>query len=70
LCNEGGHPIYPTLIRPNIIVQVNSTPFGITAGSGSEFHNPRQFYVEEVEFIAPRSYRLVPYEGEALFGEY
>jgi hypothetical protein len=69
LCNDAGQPIYPTLIEPNIIVQVD-VPFGVTPGSGNEWDNPRQFYVEEVEFIAPRSYRLIPYEGEALYGTY
>ena len=70
LCNAAGHPIYPTQIEPNIIVRVDDTPWGITPGSGNEWANPRQAYIETVEFIAPRSYRLTPYEGEELLGTF
>lgn len=69
LVNRLGIPIYPTLIRPNIVVEGEAI-FGATPSSGNTFDNPRQFYVEEVEFIAPRSYRLIPYEGTALVGGY
>jgi hypothetical protein len=69
LVDDGGIPVYPTLIRPDIIIQ-RDTPWGITPLSGNAWDNPRQFYVEEVEFVAPRSYRLIPYEGEEMVGEY
>jgi len=59
----------PTFIRPNIIVE-RDAPFGVTAISGNDWDNPRQFYVEEVEFVAPNRYRLIPFEGEALIGAY
>lgn len=66
LVNQGGQPVHPALVQPDIIVQVQDMPYGITMGAANAFHNPRQFYVEEVEFIAPNMYRLIPYEGDAL----
>lgn len=70
LTNAAGHPVFPTLIQPNIVVRVDDVLFGVTGGGTNAWQNMRQFYVEEVEFIAPRSYRLTPYEGEALYGTY
>jgi len=69
LVNHAGQPVMPTFIRPNIIVE-RDAPFGVTAISGNDWDNPRQFYVEEVEFVAPNRYRLIPFEGEALIGAY
>ena len=70
LTDAAGHPVRPTLIKPNIIVRVDDVLWGVTSGGGNAWQNMRQFYVEEVEFIAPRSYRLIPYEGEELYGQY
>lgn len=65
LTDAAGHPVYPTLIEPDTIVRVDDVLWGVTSGGGNAWQNMRQFYVEEVEFQAPRAYRLIPYEGEA-----
>ena len=68
LYDATGVEVYPTMIRPNFILEMDAVPFGITPGSANAWDNPRQYFIEEVEFIAPRSYRLIPFEGETLYG--
>lgn len=70
LYDNAGTEMFPTMIKPNFILEMDAVPFGVTPGSGYAWDNPRQYYIEEVEFIAPRSYRLIPFEGETLYGTY
>lgn len=49
----------PTLIEPNIIVQIAGASFGQEPTSANTWDSPRNSYIEEVEFIAPDQYRLV-----------
>jgi len=63
-----GQLVPPTLIVPNIIVRLEA-PLVVPA-PGATFQSPVQSYITEVEFIAPRSYRLVPADGDILAGSY
>jgi len=53
----------PTLIRPDIIVRIGS-PFVTEPLSGNEWD--KNVYIEEVEFVAPNGYRLIPADGDVL----
>jgi len=66
-----GRPVIPSLIWPNIIVQISDTPLGVTPPGGAAWDSPRNLWIEEVEFIAPDGYRLMPYGGggELIGGE-
>jgi hypothetical protein len=57
-------PVQPSLIKPDIIVQISDLPVGILPPGGNVWDNPRNVYIEEVEFIAPDQYRLIPYTEE------
>ncbi len=61
-----GSPIPPPLIRPDIIVRIENSPTAIAAPSGTDLD--KYAYIEEVEFIAPRGFRLIPRYGRALEG--
>jgi len=63
-----GQLVPPTLIVPDIIVRLEA-PLVIPA-PGATFQSPVQAYITEVEFIAPRSYRLIPADGDVLGGTY
>lgn len=62
-----GQRVPPTLITPDIIVRLEA-PLVIAPPGGSAWDNPTQQYITEVEFIAPRSYRLTPDAGDVLTG--
>lgn len=61
LVDRAGVPVIPSLVKPNIIVQVSSAPVGTLPPGGNVFDNPKNIYVEEVEFQAPNMYRLIPH---------
>ena len=63
-----GQLVPPTMITPDIIVRLEA-PLVVPA-PGATFQSPVQAYITEVEFIAPRSYRLVPADGDVLEGTY
>jgi len=63
LVDDLGHPMQPTLIRPDIIVRIGS-PFVTEPLSGNEWD--KNVYIEEVEFVAPNGYRLIPADGDVL----
>jgi hypothetical protein len=56
-----GAPMLPTNVLPDIIVRVPNAPHNSLAPVGYEWDDPKDLYIEEVEFIAPDSYRLIPY---------
>ena len=64
-----GQPVPPTLIKPDIIVRLEAPLVTVPPG-GHAWDNPTQVYISEVEFVAPRSYRLVPADGDVLTGGY
>jgi hypothetical protein len=55
--------IEPPFIKPDIIVKVGDAPKGETPPGGGPWSNPQNVYVEEVEFIYPDRFRLIPYKG-------
>jgi len=63
-----GYPVPASMIRPDIIVQVAGMAAGVQPPGGSVWDNPRNVYIEEVEYVAPNQYRLTPYEGGTLVG--
>lgn len=63
LVDRAGYQIRPTLIKPDIIVRIEPSPFGVTPPSGNVWDNPKLVYIREVEFIAPSSYRLIHEDG-------
>lgn len=63
-----GQLVPPTLITPDIIVRLEA-PL-VVAGPGQSWQVITQSYISEVEFVAPRSYRLVPADGDVLEGGY
>jgi hypothetical protein len=64
-----GQPVPATLIRPDIIVRLDA-PLTIAPPSANDWNTGFQAYIQEVEFIAPRSYRLIPEEGDVLEGSF
>jgi hypothetical protein len=64
-----GQPVFPTLIRPDILVRLDA-PLVIPAPGASDWNTNIQTYIQEVEFIAPRSYRLIPESGDVLEGSF
>lgn len=64
-----GQPVLPTLIRPDIIVRLDA-PLTVAPPDANDWNTSFQITISEVEFIAPRSYRLVPEEGDVLQGSY
>jgi len=63
LVDLGGVPMIPSTIRPNIIVELDGSPAGAVLPGGNVWDNPKRAYIEEVEFMAPNIYRLVPRGG-------
>jgi hypothetical protein len=63
LLNRGFSQVLPTMIRPDIIVQFENSPGEFIPPGGAARDDPRSVYIEEVEFIAPNSYRLIPTGG-------
>lgn len=63
LYDASGVLIEPPFIKPDIIVHVGDAPVGETPPGGGEWNNPQNIYVEEVEFIYPNQFRLIPYRG-------
>jgi hypothetical protein len=60
LMDIAGTPIIPSLLKPDTIVDIRDAPIGIVPPGGNVWDGPRRIYVEEVEFIAPDGYRLIP----------
>jgi hypothetical protein len=63
LLDRGRTNVVPSLIKPDIIVQIGGAPLGPTPPGGNVWDNPRNVYIEEVEFVAPDRYRLIPHTG-------
>jgi hypothetical protein len=55
--------VTPTLIQPDIIVRLTETPLSLLPAGGGDWDDMRNVYIEEVEFVAPDAYRLLPYGG-------
>lgn len=53
-------PLEPSMVKPNIIVQISGLLSTITPPGGSLVDNPRNVYIEEIEFVAPDILRLIP----------
>lgn len=64
-----GQQVLPTLIRPDILVRLDA-PLTVAAPGASAWNTSTQVYIAEVEFVAPRSYRLIPEQGDVLEGSY
>jgi hypothetical protein len=64
-----GQIVPATLIRPDIIVRL-AAPVAPNRPGGAASDKLDQCYISEVEFIAPRSYRLIPDSGDVLIGGY
>lgn len=62
-----GQTVPPALIRPDILVRLDA-PLVIAAPGSSNWSTTIQTYIQEVEFIAPNSYRLIPEDGDVLEG--
>lgn len=59
LYQKGGADVQPTMLRPNIIVHLADVPAIATARSVL-LDDPRNVYIDEVEFAAPDQFTLVP----------
>ena len=66
LLDKNSVGVRPTLILPNIIVQISDVPSFRTPPGGFVWDNPRNAYIEEVVFTAPDQYSLIPYSGGGL----
>jgi hypothetical protein len=64
-----GQPVPATLIRPDILVRLGA-PLTVAAPGSSDWSSQADLYIAEVEFIAPRSYRLIPESGDVLEGSF
>ena len=64
-----GQPVFPTEMVPDILVRLDSPLVTVPPGA-SVWNSPTQTYIQEVEFIAPRSYRLIPEDGDILEGTF
>ena len=53
-------PMLPTMIKPDTIVRVTGAIPAITTSGANTWANASNMYVDEVEFIAPDQYRLLP----------
>lgn len=67
LVDKGNNPVVPSLILPNMVVQLAAAMPGDLPPGGNVWDSPRNVWIEEVEFAVPDSYRLIPY-GESAFG--
>lgn len=68
LYQRANHIPEPSLIKPDMIVQIDDQPFGYLPSGGNVWDDTRRVYIEEVQFIAPNGYRLIPYGGDELIG--
>ena len=66
LVSLGGVPVPAGLIRPDIIVQIDDILLGMTPPGGNVWDKTRNVYIEEVEFVAPDRYRLIPRDSDVL----
>jgi hypothetical protein len=64
--NLHGVPLAPTLIMPDRIINISDVPLGVVPPDGGEWHSPHNEYINTVEFIAPRGYRITTGRGLAL----
>jgi hypothetical protein len=65
LLDLGGVPVPPSMITPNIIVQLSNSPAAITPPGGATIDNPKNVLISEVQFRAPNQFTLIP-EAEPL----
>lgn len=63
LLNKASAPVVASMIKPDIVVRISGAPIGVVPPGGDVIDNPRNVWIEEVEFIAPDGYRLIPYGG-------
>ncbi len=65
LLDLGGVPVPPSMILPNIIVQISNAPSAVTPPGGATIDNPKNVLISEVQFRAPDQFTLIP-EAETL----
>ena len=63
LFSKAGQREFPTLIKPNIIVQKGQGPFPPIMLNAGVWDRVQNIYIEAVEFTAPNQFRLIPYGG-------
>ena len=68
LYDAAGTPMLPPHIKPNTIVEQAGAPRGRTLPGGAVWDQSNRIYIEEVEFVAPNGYRLIPRDGPILEG--
>jgi len=68
LYNGAGQPELATHIKPNTIVELAGVPRSQAVPGGGTKEKPSRVYIEQVEFIAPNGYRLIPRYGPVLEG--
>lgn len=66
LLDQGRTPVTPSAILPNMVVQLSAILPGELPPGGNVWDSPRNLWVDEVEFAAPNSYRIMPYAGSSL----
>lgn len=63
LMDVNGHRVPPSLAKPNIVVQNNSSTIDTTPAGGDAIDNPKNVWIEAVEFSMPDKCRLIPRTG-------
>jgi hypothetical protein len=64
LIDRGNVVMRPALIKPDIVVQVAEAPVLHNPPGGTDLDNPRNVYIQEVEFRAPDQFTLIPRQPE------
>lgn len=59
LLDRGKRPVPAIMVKPDIVVQVGNAPLLGTPPGGRIIDNPRNVYIEAVEFIAPNGFQLI-----------
>lgn len=68
LYQRANHIPEPSLIHPDMIIRIDDAALGYLPTGGNVWDNTRTVYIEEVQFIAPNGYRLIPYGGDEALG--
>jgi len=59
LVNALGGDIIPSMLKPNMIVQVSTNVNNVSISGSNVWDDPKNIYIEEVEFTMPNKYRLI-----------
>lgn len=65
LITRANTPVIPSLITPDMVVQLSAAVPGEDLPGAQVWDSPRNVWIEEVEFEVPDRYRLIPYGGSA-----